>query len=77
MNNAVALGGQMPLYNGISSTCGANFLSGAVQAAGGLSGGLGSGDGSSDSAAITTVADMKTVVSVALGVVAALASFNL
>ncbi|KAI6118170.1 hypothetical protein F5141DRAFT_1096663 [Pisolithus sp. B1] len=35
------------LYNSVQSTCGTNFLSGAVQAAGGLSGGILSGDCSS------------------------------
>jgi hypothetical protein len=37
------LGGQPDLYQAITNTCGANFMSGAVQAAGGLSGGLLSG----------------------------------
>ena len=34
------LGGQTDLYTAVTSTCGATFLSGAVQAAGGLSGGI-------------------------------------
>ncbi|THH28552.1 hypothetical protein EUX98_g5624 [Antrodiella citrinella] len=34
------LNGQSALYTSVTSTCGATFLSGAVQAAGGLSGGI-------------------------------------
>lgn len=34
------LAGQTDLYTTVTNTCGANFLSGAVQAAGGLSGGI-------------------------------------
>lgn len=34
------MGGQGDLYNGMTSTCGKSFFSGAVQAAGGISGGL-------------------------------------
>ncbi|KAI5992389.1 hypothetical protein EDD15DRAFT_2368101 [Pisolithus albus] len=44
LNNSVIMGGQTALYNSIQSTCGANFLSGAVQAAGGISSGIMSGD---------------------------------
>ncbi|KAI0056866.1 hypothetical protein BV25DRAFT_1920610 [Artomyces pyxidatus] len=41
LTNSPLLGGQPDLYNAITSTCGASFLSGSVQAAGGgLSGGL-------------------------------------
>lgn len=42
MSSSPLLKGQMDLYNGVKSTCGPSFLSGAVQAAGSLS------DGSSD-----------------------------
>lgn len=41
--NSPLLGGQTDLYKAITSECGSNFLSGAVQAAGGLSGGIISG----------------------------------
>ncbi|KAI6112055.1 hypothetical protein EDD16DRAFT_1883292 [Pisolithus croceorrhizus] len=44
LNNSVIMGGQTALYNSVQSTCGTNFLSGAVQAAGGLSSGIMSGD---------------------------------
>jgi len=37
------LGGQTALFNAVNSTCGASFMSGAVQAAGGLGSGLLSG----------------------------------
>lgn len=40
LSNSLLLAGQVPLYNNITSKCGQSFLSGAVQAAGGLSGGL-------------------------------------
>ncbi|KAK7688725.1 hypothetical protein QCA50_008264 [Cerrena zonata] len=38
--NSPLLGGQSDLYNGMKSTCGDSFLTGAVQAAGSLSDGL-------------------------------------
>ncbi|KAL5520218.1 hypothetical protein ACEPAG_9431 [Sanghuangporus baumii] len=41
--NSPLLGGQSDLYNAVTSECGSNFLSGAVQAAGGLSDGIISG----------------------------------
>ncbi|KIO05811.1 hypothetical protein M404DRAFT_504481 [Pisolithus tinctorius Marx 270] len=41
INNSLIMAGQTALYNSIQSTCGTNFLSGAVQAAGGLSSMLG------------------------------------
>ncbi|THH19178.1 hypothetical protein EW146_g1955 [Bondarzewia mesenterica] len=41
INNSLLLAGQSDLYSGIQSTCGASFLQGSVQAAGGsISGGL-------------------------------------
>jgi len=41
--NSSLLGGQADLYNAITQKCGASFMSGAVQAAGGISKGLLSG----------------------------------
>ncbi|KAL5525408.1 hypothetical protein ACEPAF_9278 [Sanghuangporus sanghuang] len=41
--NSPLLGGQSDLYNAITSECGSSFLSGAVQAAGGISDGIISG----------------------------------
>ena len=38
INSTVLLSGQLPLYNACQSKCPANFLSGTVEAAGGLSG---------------------------------------
>ena len=67
ITNSLSLAGQAPLYNTINTQCGANFLNPTLQAAGSLS------DGSGDSsAALSTVADMKTVLTVALGLAAAL-----
>ncbi|KAL5496137.1 hypothetical protein ACEPAH_3054 [Sanghuangporus vaninii] len=43
ITNSPLLGGQSDLYNAITSECGSNFLSGAVQAAGGISNGIISG----------------------------------
>ncbi|KAF9221742.1 hypothetical protein BS17DRAFT_757119 [Gyrodon lividus] len=43
MSSTLLLSGQTALYNNITSKCGASFLSGAVQAAGGLSSGIMSG----------------------------------
>jgi len=43
MSNSLLLAGQPALYQAINSKCPSGFLSGAVQAAGGLSGGLVSG----------------------------------
>lgn len=44
INNSLILENEPELYDSIESTCGANFLSGAVQAAGGLSSGIMSSD---------------------------------
>ena len=38
--NSPMLGGQSDLYNAVTNTCGSSFLSGAVQAAGGLQDGI-------------------------------------
>jgi len=43
LQNSLLLGGQPALYSAIQTECGANFMSGAVQAAGGISNGLISG----------------------------------
>jgi len=40
LSSSQILGGQSDLYSNVTSTCGATFLSGAVQAAGGLSGNI-------------------------------------
>ncbi|KAG0706194.1 hypothetical protein DFH29DRAFT_825087 [Suillus ampliporus] len=62
LNNSLLLSGQTALYNYILSACPSGFLSGAVQAAGGLSGGiLGSG------APRSINADVSLLVSAMLG----------
>lgn len=38
--NSPLMGGQPDLYNGVTNNCGASFLSGSVQAAGGISSGI-------------------------------------
>ena len=43
LTNSPILGGQTDLYNAVTSACGSSFMSGAVQAAGGLANGLISG----------------------------------
>jgi len=49
LSNSLILGGQIPLYNAVQSTCGAPFLSGSVQAAGGIANGLlGGSSGAAD-----------------------------
>jgi len=40
LSNSLMLGGQTNLYNAVQTTCGAPFLSGSVQAAGGIANGL-------------------------------------
>lgn len=40
LSNSPLLGGQTDLYNAVQQKCGAPFLSGSVQAAGGIAGGL-------------------------------------
>lgn len=55
LSNSVLLNGQTKLYNAITGVCGTSFLSGVVQAAGGL--GTGSKNGSPKSAGF----DMQTV----------------
>jgi hypothetical protein len=53
LNNSLLLSGQTALYNAIVSTCQSGFLSGAVQAAGGLSSGLLNGSPRSISADVS------------------------
>jgi len=60
--NSQLLDTQPSLYDAVKQKCPANFLSGAVQAAGGLSGGAFS------SAAVTTIdAEQKTVIGLVMG----------
>ncbi|KAG1740663.1 hypothetical protein EDB19DRAFT_1635250 [Suillus lakei] len=61
LNNSLLLSGQPALYNATVSTCPSGFLSGAVQAAGGLSGGLTGGGPRSINA------DVSLLVSAILG----------
>jgi len=63
LSQSTMFGGQTVLYNAIQSTCGASFLSGAVQAAGGISGGILSG------APRTVGVDFRGMMVVMLGVV--------
>ncbi|KAF8841885.1 hypothetical protein BDN67DRAFT_995975 [Paxillus ammoniavirescens] len=71
MSNSLLLSGQPALYGNITSKCGVNFLSGAVQAAGGLSGGIMSG-----AAPRSISQDVSVAVGAILGAAAlALASF--
>jgi len=55
LNDSVLLSGQLSLYNAVQSKCSANFLSGAVTAAGGLS-------GSSSSAIPTYSAEYQRII---------------
>lgn len=69
INSSLLLAGQSALYNNITNTCGANFLSGAVQAAGGISSGLVSG-----AAPRAGAQELSAAVSAILGVVAFVAA---
>jgi hypothetical protein len=62
LNCSLLLTGQSALYNAIISTCPSGFLSGAVQAAGGLSGGI-----MSSGASRPISADVSMLVSAILG----------
>lgn len=62
LSNSLLLAGQPALYNATVSTCPTGFLSGAVQAAGGLSGGI-----LSSSAPRSINTDMTLLVSAILG----------
>jgi len=62
LSNSQLLDTQPSLYDAVKKKCPANFLSGAVQAAGGLSGGILS------SAAVTTInAEQKTAIALVMG----------
>lgn len=70
LSNSPILGGQTALYNGVTSVCGSSFMSGAVQAAGGLSNGLIS---AASNVRVDQVASFGTLLAaVAAGVVALL-----
>ncbi|KAI0039655.1 hypothetical protein FA95DRAFT_1612398 [Auriscalpium vulgare] len=63
------LGGQTDLLNGVQSTCGTSFLSGSVQAAGGLSGGVASSTGAAPRSVDGPVALVGSVLAaVAVGI---------
>ncbi|KAG1725795.1 uncharacterized protein EDB91DRAFT_81834 [Suillus paluster] len=62
LSNSLLLRGQTALYNAILANCTSGFLSGAVQAAGGLSGGI-----LSSSAPRSISADLSLLVSAMLG----------
>jgi len=67
LNNSLILSGQPALYSAINTKCGADFLSGAVQAAGALS------TGAAPRAADTTFALLgSAIVAVAAGAIAVL-----
>jgi len=68
LNKSTLLSGQSALYLGVQTTCGKNFLSGAVQAAGGLSGGTFS------SGAVQNVGGSQGYISAIIGVLALIAS---
>ncbi|KIJ60891.1 hypothetical protein HYDPIDRAFT_31771 [Hydnomerulius pinastri MD-312] len=71
MSSSMLISGQPDLYNNITSKCGASFLGGAVQAAGGLSSGILSG-----AAPRSISQDISVAVSAILGAAAlAVASF--
>ncbi|KAI9571947.1 hypothetical protein HD554DRAFT_2070528 [Boletus coccyginus] len=65
LSNSLLLAGQVSLYNNITTDCGSGFLSGAVQAAGGLSSGLLSG-----AAPLVVGQELSAAVSLILGVAA-------
>ncbi|KAG8215338.1 hypothetical protein J3R82DRAFT_8932 [Butyriboletus roseoflavus] len=69
INNSLVLSGQIALYNNVTSKCGASFLSGVVQAAGGLSSGLLSG-----AASRAGGLELSAAVSAILGVAAFMAA---
>jgi len=73
LSNSALLSGQTGVFNAINGACGVNFLSGQVQAAGGLSGGL---TGPSSGASKAVVAQFGAVAvamgAVVVGVVASL-----
>jgi hypothetical protein len=62
LSNSILLSGQLALYTAVQSNCPANFLSGAVTAAGGLS-------GSSSSAIPTYSAGYQRIIALVVGAV--------
>jgi hypothetical protein len=71
LSNSLLLSGQVPLYNNITSKCGSSFLSGALQAAGGISSGMLSGAaplavGQELAAAVTAILGVAAFVAAAL-----------
>jgi hypothetical protein len=70
INSSVLLSGQLSLYNACQSKCPANFLSGAVTAAGGLS-------GSSSSAIPTYRAGYQLIIALLMGAVTMVISNSL
>ena len=70
LDNSTLLSGQLPLYDAIQSECPANFLSGTVQAAGGLS-------GSSSSAIPTYSAEYQRTIALVMGAVTLVISIAL
>jgi hypothetical protein len=71
LGQSTLLSGQSALYKSVTDACGANFLSGAVQAAGSLSG------GASDAAPRSVGLNANTLVAIVLGVAAiGVASFQ-
>lgn len=71
LSSSLLLLGQLDLYNNITSKCGSTFLSGAVQAAGGISSGLLSGaapraGGQELSAAVSAILGVAVFVAASL-----------
>lgn len=62
LGNSVLLAKQTSLYSAVTSTCGPNFLSGVVKAAGGL--GTGSGDESSNGSGRSSSMDIRGLAAV-------------
>lgn len=69
LSNSLLLAGQVPLYNNITSKCGSSFLSGAVQAAGGISSSLAGG-----AAPLAVGQELSAAFSAILGVAAFVAA---
>lgn len=68
--NSMLLAGQTALYNAVQTTCGADFLSGTVSAAGGISGGV-LGSGSPRTVSMAAESIFGVVAALAFGLVAA------
>ncbi|OCH92537.1 hypothetical protein OBBRIDRAFT_811591 [Obba rivulosa] len=72
LGSSQLLGGQSALYQAVQTTCGASFLSGAVQAAGGLSGGILKSNGAARTSLGNSGVVGTVVAAAALGVAALL-----